>query len=233
MFDQRTFHVERADPVAGGGDHVIAATDEADAAVRVPLDGVATQVVVADKGLGRPAFVAGEPAHRRLAAVDGQDAGLANAEFLVFVIEDRNAVARRGKTGGAHVNRVFKAMVVAQHHAQLGLAVVVVDDHAEVVGEPADHFRVQRLAGAADDAQLALDRPGELIAAGNQQTVGRRGAREVGNPVLVDHPAGTFEGERAIVKGDWMPHRHGPGDTVVNAVGPTRIGQVPEVVFGA
>ncbi|MNM84595.1 hypothetical protein D3C81_966880 [compost metagenome] len=174
VFDQRTFHVERANPVAGGGDHVIAATDEADAAVRVPLDGVATQVIVADKGLGRPAFVAGEPAHRRLAAVDSQDARLPNAEFLVLVIQHHNAVARRGKTGGAHVNRVLQAVVVAQHHAQLGLAVVVVDDHAEVVGEPADHFRVQRLAGAADDAQLALDRPGEFIATGDQQAIRRR-----------------------------------------------------------
>src|SRR3989344_5991442 len=36
--DQCAFHIQRADAVAGGGDHVVATADEADAAVRVPLD---------------------------------------------------------------------------------------------------------------------------------------------------------------------------------------------------
>lgn len=53
---------------------------------------------------------------------------------------------------------MLQTVVVAQHHAQFGLPVMVVNHHIEVVGEPADHFRIQRLAGAADDAQLALDR---------------------------------------------------------------------------
>ena len=78
------------------------------------------------------------------------------------------------------MHRMLQAMVIAQHHAQLGLAVVVVDGHAEVIGEPADHFRVKRLAGTADNTQLALDRLGELLAPGNQQAIGRGRTGEVG-----------------------------------------------------
>src|SRR5471030_1000201 len=233
VFDQRAFDVERADAVAGGGDHVVATADEADAAVRVPLDGVAAQVIVADEGLGRGAFVAVEPAHRRLGTVDGQNARLADAQFVVVVIKHHNPMARRSKTGGAHVDRVLQAVVVAQDHAELGLTVVVVDNHVEVVGEPADHFRVQRLAGAADDAQLAFDRTSEFVATGNQQTVSGRRAGQVGDVVFVDHPAGAFEGERAIVEGDRVPHRHRTGHAEVNAISPARIGNVPERVFRA
>ena len=131
------------------------------------------------------------------------------------------------------MNRVLQAMVIAQHHAQFGLAVMVVNDHAKVIGEPTDHFRVQRLAGAADDTQLAFDRLGELVAPGDQQAISRWRSGEVGDPVLVDHPAGAFQGERAIVEGDRVAHRHRPGDTKVDAVGPTRVGDVPERVFGA
>ncbi|MNH68750.1 hypothetical protein D3C73_208370 [compost metagenome] len=109
---------------------------------------------------------------------------------------------------------------------------MVVDDHAEVVGEPADDFRVQRLAGAADDAQLALDRLGEFVATGDQQAISGGRTGEVGDAVFVDHPAGAFEGERPIVESDWMAHRQRPGDAEVDAVGPTRIGDVPEGVFG-
>ncbi|VVO32446.1 hypothetical protein PS704_05122 [Pseudomonas fluorescens] len=93
---------------------------------------------------------------------------MADAQFLVLVVQHHDTVAWRGKTGGAHVDGVLEAVVVAQDHAQLGLAIVVVNDYAEVIGEPADHFRVQRLAGAADDAQFALDRFRELVATGNQ-----------------------------------------------------------------
>ncbi len=92
------------------------------------------------------------------------------------------------------MHRVFQAVVIAQHHAQLGLAVVVVDGHPQVVGKPADHFRVQRLAGAADNTQLALDRARELLAAGNQQAIRGRRAGQVGDPVFIDHPAGAFRG---------------------------------------
>ena len=44
--------------------------------------------------------------------------------------------------------------MVVDHHAEFGLAVVIVDRRAEVLREPADHLRIERLAGAADHAQL-------------------------------------------------------------------------------
>ena len=40
VFDQCTFHVERADPVAGGGDHIVAAPDKADTAIAIELSGI-------------------------------------------------------------------------------------------------------------------------------------------------------------------------------------------------
>ena len=233
VLDQCAFDIERADPVTRGSDHVVAATDEADAAVRVQLHRVAAQVVVADKGLGRRTVVAGEPAHRRLAAIDRQDPGLANGQFVVVVVQHHDAVARRSKTGGTDMHRMFEAVVVAQDHAQFGLAIMVVDHHAEVVGKPADHFRVQRFAGAADNAQLAFDATGEFVAAGNQQAVGGRRAGQVGDPVLVDHPAGAFQGKRAVVERDRVPHAQRAGHTKVDAIGPTGIGDVPESIFRA
>ena len=73
VLDQRAFHVKGADPVAGGGDHVIRAADEGDAAVGIQFHGVAAQVIVADEG---PGGGAGEPEQRRAGAVNGEDARL-------------------------------------------------------------------------------------------------------------------------------------------------------------
>ena len=83
-------------------------------------------------------------------------------------------LSRSGPFGWLGLLYTPQAMVIAQDHAQFGLAVMVMDRHAQVIGEPADHFGVQRLAGAADNAQPALDRAGELLATGDQQAVGRR-----------------------------------------------------------
>ncbi|MCY1555103.1 hypothetical protein D9M68_917340 [compost metagenome] len=46
VLDQRAFHVEGANPVAGGGDHIVGTADEADAAVCVEFHRVTAQIVV-------------------------------------------------------------------------------------------------------------------------------------------------------------------------------------------
>lgn len=123
--------------------------------------------------------------------------------------------------------------MVAQHHAQLGLAVVVVDGHAQFVGEPADHFRVERFARTADHPQAPLDRRGELMPGGDQQAVRRGRARQVGDAQFGDDPRAAFDAEGAIVEGGSMAQRQRAGDGIVQAIGPARVGQVPEVVFRA
>ncbi|CRR87748.1 hypothetical protein PAERUG_P48_London_17_VIM_2_01_13_02606 [Pseudomonas aeruginosa] len=124
-------------------------------------------------------------------------------------------------------------MVVAQHHAQLGLPVMIVDGGAEPVGEPADHLRRQRLAGAADRAQAPLQRSFRGRAGGHQQAIGGGRSGKVGDAVVTDDPAGAFHAERPFVEGGRMAHGEGTGDSVVEAVGPARIGEVPEGVLGA
>ncbi|MNH30817.1 hypothetical protein D3C79_911320 [compost metagenome] len=110
---------------------------------------------------------------------------------------------------------------------------MIVNGHAQLVGEPADHFRVERFTGTADYAQAAFDRRRERTAGSNQQAVGGGRACQVGDAQLVDHPRATFDAERAIVEGGGVAQRQRPGDRVVQAIGPTRVGQVPEVVFAA
>ena len=69
------------------------------------------------------------------------------------------------------MHRMLEAVVVAQHHADFGLAIVVMDGDAKLIGKPADHFGVERLTGAADYAQLALDLAREGVTGGNQHAV--------------------------------------------------------------
>ncbi len=121
--------------------------------------------------------------------------------------------------------------MVAQHHAQFGLAIVVKDSHREVFREPADHLRVQRLASAANGPQFALDPARESLSRRDQQAIGRRRTGEIADAVFLDHPTGTFHGERAIIEGDRMAQTQWPGDTEIQTIGPARIGDVPERVF--
>ncbi|MCY1442900.1 hypothetical protein D9M71_592890 [compost metagenome] len=198
MFDQGALHVEGTDSIAGGGDHIIAATDETDAAIGIQFDRVTTEVVLADECLGHAALVAVEPAQRRLLAVHRKDARLPCRQFLVVFVQHHDAMAGHRKARRAHVHRVLQAMVVAQHHAQFGLAIMVVDGHAKVVGKPANHFGVKRLTGAADHPQATLDAGGEGLPISDQKAVGSRRTGQVGDGVFLDDAASAFNAERAI-----------------------------------
>ncbi|MNE18230.1 hypothetical protein D3C80_1112520 [compost metagenome] len=127
---------------------------------------------------------------------------------------------------------MLQRVVVAQHHAQFGLAVVVVDGAAQALGEPADHLGGQRLASAADGAQVALDGGFDLVTGGQQQAVGGGRTGQVGDAVLADDPAGALHGETAFVEGGGVAHGQRAGHGVVKAVSPARVGQVPEIVLG-
>ncbi|MNF57605.1 hypothetical protein D3C84_391390 [compost metagenome] len=228
VLDQRALHVEGTDPIAAGGDHVIGTADEADAAVVVELDGIAAQVVIANEGLGGHAQVAGKPEQRRAPPIHRQHAGLAGWQLAALFVQHHHAVAGHGIAGGAKAYRMLQPMVIAQHHAQLGLAVVIVDGAAQALGKPADHLRGQRLAGTAHRAQLALEQGLHLVPGGQQQAIGGGRAGQVADAVLADHPAGALDTESSLVEGGGVAHGQRTGHRVVETVGPAWVGQVPE-----
>ncbi|MNS92295.1 hypothetical protein D3C72_1264270 [compost metagenome] len=68
----------------------------------------------------------------------------------MLFIEHDNPVPGNGKTRRSQVHRMLKTMVIAQHHAQLGLPVMVMNGHTQLIGKPTDHFWVKRLTSTAD-----------------------------------------------------------------------------------
>ncbi|MNE00664.1 hypothetical protein D3C80_930800 [compost metagenome] len=92
----------------------------------------------------------------------------------MVVVQHHDTMAGHGETRSPHVHRVLQAVMVAQHHAQLGLAVMVVDGHAQVIGKPANHLGVERLAGTADHSQAILDAGSEGLPIGDQHAIGGR-----------------------------------------------------------
>ena len=230
MFDERALDLEGSDPVARRGDDVVGAPHEGDAAVGVGLDGVAAQVVVADEGRGRTLPVAGEPHQGRALPVEGEDARLPGSEFRAVGVEHDDPVARDGEAGGAEPDRVREGVVVADDHSELRLPVMIVNGGSEMIREPADDLGIERLARAADDPQLPLDRRRGRRPGGDEEAKGGRGAREVRDAEPLDGPVGLLDGEGAVVERRRAPHRERAGDGVVEAVGPARIGDVPEAV---
>ncbi len=125
-----------------------------------------------------------------------------------------------------------QSVVVAQDHAEFGLAVMVVDGGAEMLGEPADDLRVQRLPGAADRPQAPLHALGRLRAGRDEQPVGRRRPRQVGDAELRDGVVGALDGKGpVVVERGRQAHRERAGNRVVEPVGPARVGDVPEPVL--
>src|SRR5271165_1979436 len=110
-------------------------------------------------------------------------------------------MARHRQAGRSWVRRMLQPMVVVDHHAELGLAVMVLYRRAERLFEPMDHLRIERLAGRRDDAQLALDRLRWLVPRRHKKTKSRRRAGEVGNAGVGDNPVGALDSERPVIKG--------------------------------
>ena len=161
----------------------------------------------------------------------GQHPRHADRLRLAVVAQHVQPISRQGKAGAARLHRMGQRVVVAQGHAGLGLAVMVVDDRAQRLVEPADHLGVERLAGAADHAQLALDRRGRGVAGGHQHAVGGGRPHQIGHAQLGDGAVAAVHGERAFVEGHRMAERQRPGDAVVQPVGPARVGDVPQHVI--
>ncbi len=110
---------------------------------------------------------------------------------------------------------------------------MIVDHDAQLFGEPADHLRIERLSGAAGNAQSPAHAGRETIASSDQHAIGRWRSGEVGDRVLVDHSAGAFDREAAVVEQGGMPQGQRAGYGIVEPIGPTWIGQIPEPIVAA
>src|SRR3546814_5798789 len=92
MLDERRLHLGGADPIAGGGDDVVLAPDEAERPVRLSNGTVARDVIIAHKRLLGALVIAFEPEERR-GAVDCKQARFARRELLAVRCYRRNLEA--------------------------------------------------------------------------------------------------------------------------------------------
>ncbi len=124
-------------------------------------------------------------------------------------------------------------MVVVHHHAGLGLPVVVQHGGLQVLGKPAGDLRIQRFAGAADHAQLSLDAGTGGGAGSNDLPV--RGGRtgQVGHPQLADDGVQAVHAEAGFAEGGGVAQQQRADHRVVQAVGPSGVGDVPEHIVGS
>ena len=153
VLEARRLDLERADPVAGGDDHVVGAAGVPDVAVLVHDRGVLRVEPVAAEGLLRRLVLL--PVAERVVGVRaGAQADLAALALLhrpLVLVEDLDVPARHRAAHRALAD-VHPREVAAQRIA-LGQAVVVEDGEPVLLAEPADRLGVQRLARAADAAE--------------------------------------------------------------------------------
>jgi hypothetical protein len=131
------------------------------------------------------------------------------------------------------MNHVREPVMIVHDHPELGLPVVVVDRRVEHGVEPAHDFRVQRFARAAHDAQLALHACCSFGAGRHQHPVCGRRTGEARDAEPFDHVVRAVDREAAFVQRRRVTEQQRAGDRVVEAVGPARIGDVPEAIAGA
>src|SRR4051794_326430 len=146
MLDARRFHLEGADPVAGGDDHVVGTAGVPDVSVLVELCGVLrVEPVAAEYLLGvlGPVPVA-DGVVRVRARAQTDLAALTRWKRLLVLVEDGHVPARHRAAHGT-LSHLDGREVAAQRVA-LREAVVVEDREPVLLSEPADDLRVERLA---------------------------------------------------------------------------------------
>lgn len=121
-------------------------------------------------------------------------------------------------------------MMVAAGHAGLGLAVVIHHRAAQRTLDPGDHLGIERLAGGAGHAQL--QRLAGIVeqARGLHQPVSGGGGGKVGDTVTLHERQRTVGAEARFAEVRGHAQQQRPGDGVIKAVGPARVGHVPEAV---
>src|SRR5690349_5558754 len=101
----------------------------------------------------------------------------------------------RRKAGRPNMHGMSEAMMIAQHHAKLCLAIVIVDSCGQMLVEPAYNLGIERFARAADSAKLSLDRRRLLRASGDEKAIGCRRAGKIGDAVIADRRVGRIDAE--------------------------------------
>src|SRR5690554_7256536 len=105
---------------------------------------------------------------------------------------------------------------------------MVIHAHVQVVGKPADHFRVKRFTGTADHAQLAFPFVGHFFASGDHHAEHRGRTGQVVDLVFFGDGQAAVEVKNAVHRQHRHSHRHGAGNAEIQAVGPAGVGHVPE-----
>ena len=154
---QGAFHLERPDAVAGGLDHIVAATDKVEVAVHIApshIAGVVEAVVEHRIGLLLIAVIAKEQAcWMTLVQPDNNLAFHTVFHIVAFRVHQRDIIRRRGTARGAGL----RLHPLAGHEQRRGFALAEAFVNLDAGGfqEAVVNFRVQGLASAVGPAQAA------------------------------------------------------------------------------
>ena len=212
--DERGLDLERADPVAGGDDHVVEPALEVEVAVVVAADAVAGLPGPGRRGLA--AEVADE--ERRHGRGVGDELAVEHVE-------------RHARQRAAHRAR---PRLLAERHAGelagLGLAVAVADPQPGGLVPGAQHLGVQRLAGGDEPAQRGNAPQRRPL--GDHAVLGRRHAERVDLLAREDlEPLVGIEA-RVVQQRGRAPQPRGDED-VARRLRPARGGRAPRQPLGA
>ena len=244
VLDAGRLDLERADPVAGGDDHVVGAPGVPDVAVLVHGRRVLGVEPVAAEGLlgGLGQVPVAERVVRVGARAQADLAALALRDRVLVLVEDLHVPARHRPAHRA-LAHLHEGEVRAQ---RIGLGEPVVVEHRDPVllAEPADRLGVERLAGRADDPELLRVALAGVLDRHHRPHRGR-GREHVRDPVAgeevelvggdeaalaLEHVLDRAEAPRAEQRGD--ARRPGPLAHAVEALAVADVVAVDELLVG-
>ncbi len=153
MTEQAILDLGRTDPVARRGDYVVGAAQIPEIPVLVLATGVAGEQPVAGELLRRRARITPvAEEHDRIGPPDRDVPGFARGKRPPAIIDDRDLVSRDRATHRSRPHR-HDIGAIADDEIAFGLAVELVDRHAECVAAPVEQLGAERLTAAADRAQ--------------------------------------------------------------------------------
>ena len=139
--------------------------------------------------------------------MDGKHARRVGGHWAQIIVEDCHREAGHRQACGARLHHVAQAVVVVHRHEDFGLAVVIVERHAQDPLGPPHHLRVERFARAAGDPELPCDRRHRPFARGHHQPIhgGRRG--EAGDALRANDTQCRIDAEAAFEEGGGAPQQ--------------------------
>ena len=234
MLDQRAFHLERPDAVAGGDDDIISPADEPEVAVLIFIRLVARQVPVA---VERPLHslivlpVFGEQSYRAFRLdFDGNLPLFAHGNFAAVFVNDADGEAGHGLAHRAGAHRQTAEVADNQHRFRLPVAVI--DGPAGAVFPLLHHFGVQRLPGAGAVAQTAQIVLRQVFQYHHPVGGGRGAERSYAEPFQHPQRHSSVEPAARVVLHHCGPLRPLAEQLAVGRFGPAGVGKRPVQVGG-